>query len=192
MKPTRDDLRNAVHKKLRDVIAPDLKVLFCGINPGLYSAAVGHNFARPGNRFWPALFLSGFTSRLLNPTEERELLKLGLGITNIVERPTARADELTTEELREGAGKLARKVRRFRPACLAVVGLTAYRSALQAPDARIGLQDGTIGKTLVWVLPNPSGLNAHHQLPDLARHFAELRSHMLASESQSTPHGMLS
>lgn len=178
-KPTPDEVRNALDKTLQDVIKPGLKVLFCGINPGLYSAAVGHNFARPGNRFWPALFGSGFTDRLLHSSEERELLSSGVGITNIVNRATARADQLSDDELRKGAKALAAKVRIYRPAYLAVVGLTAYRTAFQSPEAKIGLQDHSIGKTFVWVLPNPSGLNAHHQLPDLIRHFKDLRSHVL-------------
>lgn len=159
------------------MIAPNLRVLFCGINPGLYSAAVGHNFARPGNRFWPALFGAGFTARLLAPSEERELLQCGCGITNIVKRATAGADELDRTELIAGARQLTRKVHSWKPAYLAVVGLTAYRTAFAAPKSQIGLQQKTIGDTLVWVLPNPSGLNAHYQLPDLIRHFAELRRH---------------
>jgi double-stranded uracil-DNA glycosylase len=174
-KPTRDEIRRAVSKTLQDVIARNLSVLFCGINPGLYSAAVGHNFARPGNRFWPALFGSGFTDRLLAPHEERELLQFGYGITNIVRRATATAHELKKEELREGAKELVEKIRFYKPLYLAVVGLTAYRVAFGAPKAKIGLQNEAIGKTFVWVLPNPSGLNAHHQLPDLVRCFTELR-----------------
>src|SRR5262245_4225812 len=132
-KPSRADIANASSKTLRDVIAPNLKVLFCGINPGLYSAAVGHNFARPGNRFWPAIFGAGFTDRLLAAAEERELLLCGCGITNIVKRATASADELTREELREGGTQLIRKVSRYKPFCLAVVGITAYREAFSDP-----------------------------------------------------------
>jgi TDG/mug DNA glycosylase family protein len=163
--------------KLQDIIAYDLKVLFCGINPGLYSAAVGHNFARPGNRFWRALFGANFTDRLLVPAEEGLLLQYHCGITNIVERATASADELETQELRDGAKELVKKVFCYKPEYLAVVGVTAYRIAFAAPKAKIGLQKERIGKTIVWVLPNPSGLNAHHQLPDLVRCFQELRSH---------------
>jgi TDG/mug DNA glycosylase family protein len=159
---------------LRDIIHPNLKVLFCGINPGLYSAAVGHNFARPGNRFWPALFRSGFTDRLLKPSEERVLLEYGCGITNIVSRATASAQELTPEELRSGAKIVQRKVLKYRPLYLAVVGMTAYRVGFGQPKAKIGLQQENIGKTQIWVLPNPSGLNAHHQLPDFIRLFQEL------------------
>jgi TDG/mug DNA glycosylase family protein len=162
---------------LKDVIARDLVVLFCGINPGLYSAAAGHNFARPGNRFWPALYGSGFTDRLLTPQEERKLLNYGCGITNIVKRATASAAELTREELIRGARKVKQKVRLYRPRYLAVVGVTAYRTGFSAPKAKIGLQQETIDDCLVWVLPNPSGLNAHHQLPEFVRLFQELRDH---------------
>jgi TDG/mug DNA glycosylase family protein len=166
---------------LQDVIAPDLTVLFCGINPGLYSAKVGHNFARPGNRFWPAMHGSGFTDRLLMPSEERKLLDYGYGITNIVQRATASADELTKQELIRGAKRLTSKVRSFTPSFLAVVGLTAYRIAFGEPKARIGLKERKIEKTMIWVLPNPSGLNAHHQLPDLIRIFGEFRAYILAN-----------
>lgn len=154
---------------------PGLRVLFCGINPGLYSAATGHHFARPGNRFWPALHQSGFTGRLLAPNEETELLQLGLGITNVVDRGTARADELTADELIAGGKKLAGKVRRLRPAWLAVIGVTAYRIAFMQRNATVGRQDLMIGGTRVWVLPNPSGLNAHWRPPQLADAFRELR-----------------
>ncbi len=174
-KPTKAELEAARDLTVPDVIAPGLDVLFCGINPGLYSGAVGHHFARPGNRFWPALHLSGFTRRLLSPFEERALLDLGLGITNIVERTTARADELTREELEAGAGALVEKVRRYRPRFLAPLGISAYRVAFGRKDAGVGAQDDGIDETRVWVLPNPSGLNAHYQLPDLAAAFAELR-----------------
>lgn len=153
---------------------PPLRVLFCGINPGLVSAATGHHFARPGNRFWPALHLSGFTPRLLAPSEQDELRGLGLGITSLVARATARADELTTDELRAGGERLRRLVARTRPAWLAVVGITAYRTAFAAPRAAVGPQEGRIGPARVWVLPNPSGLNAHWQLPALAEELARL------------------
>jgi double-stranded uracil-DNA glycosylase len=158
-----------------DVIAPALRVLFCGINPGLYTAAVGHHFARPGNRFWPALFASGFTDRLVSPFDERELLAAGYGITNVVMRATATADQLTREELQAGGKRLTAKVRRYKPAFLTVLGLGAYRAAWNQPKAIIGRQDEGIGDTVVWVLPNPSGLNAHYQAKDLARVFTELR-----------------
>ena len=160
---------------LDDVIAHDLKVLFVGINPGLYSAAVGHNFGRPGNRFWPTLFASGFTPELLTPARERELLTYGCGITNVVARTTARADELTPDELREGAERLCDKVRAYRPRSVAVLGITAYRTAFDQPKAVLGEQPTRMQGAPLWVLPNPSGLNAHHQLPQLARLFAALR-----------------
>lgn len=159
---------------MRDVIAPHLRVLFCGINPGLYTAAVGHHFARPGNRFWPALYAAGFTDRLVSPFDERELLESGYGITNVVMRATATADQLTREELRAGGKQLAAKVRRYKPAFLAVLGIGAYRAGWELPNAIIGRQEEPLGETVVWVLPNPSGLNAHYQAKDLALMFGEL------------------
>ncbi|GHF05248.1 mismatch-specific DNA-glycosylase [Streptomyces werraensis] len=158
-----------------DVVADGLRVLFCGINPGLMTAATGHHFARPGNRFWPALHRSGFTPRLLPPSEQRELLSYGLGITNVVARATARADELTAEEYREGGRELAVKVARLRPRWLAVLGVTAYRAAFDDRNAKVGPQVRTIGESRVWVLPNPSGLNAHWTPASLAEEFARLR-----------------
>jgi TDG/mug DNA glycosylase family protein len=174
-RPSRADLVAAAGKTVFDVIAPDLDVLFVGINPGLYTAAIGHHFGRPGNRFWPALHASGFTPRLLSPFEERELLALKLGITNIVARATARADELTIDELTAGAGVLKRKVRRYRPRFVAVLGVTAYRTAFGEAKATTGRQPAPLESAIVWVLPNPSGLNAHYQAEDLALLFAELR-----------------
>lgn len=158
-----------------DLIAPRLDVLFCGINPGLYSAATGHHFARPGNRFWPALHAAGFTDRLLKPWEEQLLLQDGIGITNLVPRATAAAAELTADELRAGRQRLVRKVRRFRPQCVAVVGIGAYRLAFDRPRAGLGLQPEQLETATLWVLPNPSGLNANHQLPDLVKAFGALR-----------------
>jgi len=157
------------------LIGPHLDVLFCGINPGLYSAATGHHFARPGNRFWPALHRAGFTERLLAPSEEIELLARGCGITNIVRRATASAAELGPDELRAGRRALERKCRRFGPRWVAVVGIGAYRAAFDRPSARFGPQEEKIGGSSLWVLPNPSGLNANHQLPELVRLFQELR-----------------
>lgn len=174
-RPTPEQVRSADGKVVPDVIAPDLSVLFCGINPGLYSAATGHHFARPGNRFWPALHRSGFTDRLLAPHEERELIAKGCGITNLVRRASAAADELTVEELVQGARLLERKVRRHRPACVAILGLGAYRKAFRRPLARVGRQPETLAGALLWVLPNPSGLNAHYQLSALVDLFRELR-----------------
>ncbi|WP_437730345.1 G/U mismatch-specific DNA glycosylase [Sorangium sp. So ce1335] len=174
-RPTKEELLAAAGKTVPDVIAPDLRVLFCGINPGLYTAAVGHNFARPGNRFWPALHAGGFTDRVLSPFEERELLKLGYGITNVVDRATASADELSPDELAAGGLKLAAKVRQHRPRFLAVLGIGAYRSAFGRPQAAPGPQPETIGATRIWVLPNPSGLNASYQPQKLAEMFRALR-----------------
>jgi TDG/mug DNA glycosylase family protein len=173
--PTAAQLRAAAAKTVPDVIARDLKLLFCGINPGLYSAAVGHHFARPGNRFWPTLHAAGFTDRLLSPFEDRELLDRSCGITNIVDRATAAADELSLAELTTGARRLETKVRRYRPTMVAVVGITAYRMAFDRKNALLGRQSETIAGAGLWVLPNPSGLNAHYQLAGLARLFEELR-----------------
>jgi TDG/mug DNA glycosylase family protein len=175
MRPTKADLAAASTKTLPDVIAGDLRVLFCGINPGLYSAATGHHFARPGNRFWPALHRSGFTDRQLDPGEQFDLLKLGLGITNVVDRASARADELSPAELAAGGVALAAKVRRYQPDWLAVLGVGAYRSAFGARFAVVGPQPETIRGTRIWVLPNPSGLNAHYTLPRLVEEFGKLR-----------------
>jgi TDG/mug DNA glycosylase family protein len=174
-RPTKQQLREAQGKFVRDIIAPGLRVLFCGINPGLYSAAVGHHFARPGNRFWPALKRGGFTPKVLSPFDEQELLKWRLGITNIVNRATAGAAELKRDDLRTGARALERKMRRYRPRFLAVLGVGAYREAFGEPKAAVGMQEKTIGPTRVWVLPNPSGLNAHYQIAELGRLFAALR-----------------
>lgn len=175
-KPTREQLLAATSKTVRDVIAPNLRVLFCGINPGLYTAAVGHHFARPGNRFWPALHVGGFTDRVLSPFDEHELLKSGYGITNVVSRTTATADQLSREEIIAGGEQLRAKVLRYQPRVLAVLGVGAYRTAFNQPKATIGRQAETIGDTILWVLPNPSGLNANYQAPDLARLFGELKA----------------
>jgi double-stranded uracil-DNA glycosylase len=165
---------------LRDVIAPGLDVLFCGINPGLYSAATGHNFARPGNRFWPTIHRAGFTPRQLRPDEERELLTHGCGITNLVARATAAADELTPEELREGSRILERKVKRYTPRVVAFVGIGAYRTAFGRPRATVGLQEETIGASRIWLLPNPSGLNANYRPAELVEVYAKLRDSLCA------------
>ena len=174
-KPTKQQLIDAAGQTLPDVIAPNLRVLFCGINPGLYTAAVGHHFARPGNRFWPALHKSGFTDRLLSPFAERELLKSGIGISNVVAHATATAAELTKADFIEGGLALAAKVKRYRPRVIAILGVGAYRQAFAKPKAQIGEQAERIHDARVWVLPNPSGLNANYQLPELARLFVELR-----------------
>jgi TDG/mug DNA glycosylase family protein len=162
-------------KPLRDVVVPGLDVLFCGINPSLMSAARGHHFARPGNRFWPALHLAGLTPRRLTPEEDGELPRYGLGVTNVVDRPTRAAAELTTEELRAGAAALGDVVARYQPRVLAVLGITAWRVAFDRPRAGLGVQPERVGGATTWVVPNPSGLNAHHQLPDLAAFYARLR-----------------
>jgi TDG/mug DNA glycosylase family protein len=175
VKPGRADLLAAQDKTVRDVIAPNLRVLFCGINPGLYSAATGHHFARPGNRFWPTLYQAGFTPRLFAPSEERELLTFGYGITNLVPRATATADKLAPEELLMGQQRLKIKVKRYRPQIVAVLGISAYRTAFAQKAVTLGLQSEHLADAAVWVLPNPSGLNAHYQLADLAEHFRILR-----------------
>jgi len=174
-KPTKQQLVEAHGKTLPDVIAPNLRVLFCGINPGLYTAAVGHHFARPGNRFWPALYRSGFTSRLVSPFEERELLQSGIGISNVVPFATASAAELTRDDFIAGGRRLAAKVKRHRPTVVAILGVGAYRHAFDQPKAQIGEQPERIHDARVWVLPNPSGLNANYQLPELVKLFTQLR-----------------
>jgi TDG/mug DNA glycosylase family protein len=175
-RPTADELRAATRRTLPDVIAPDLRVLFVGINPGLYSGATGHHFARPGNRFWPTLHASGLTPRRLSPCEERELLACGLGVTNLVARTTATADQLSADELVRGGRRLARLVARFRPALVAFLGLVAYRTAFDDPHAVVGPQATRLAGARVWLLPNPSGLNAHWQAPALAEAFRALRA----------------
>ena len=149
-------------------------MLFCGINPGLYSAATGHHFARPGNRFWPALHKAGFTPHLLHPSEEKELLRAGYGLTNLAARATASADELAPAELVAGRQLLARKVRRYRPRVVAFLGMGAYRHAFRDPDAALGPQAQAFEGAAVWVLPSPSGLNANYQMPELVKLFRRL------------------
>ena len=173
-KPTQAELLAAKDGAVPDVIAPGLRVLFCGINPSLYSAVVGYHFARPGNRFWPTLHRAGFTERRLEPQEWETLLARGYGLTNVVARATARADELSAEELRGGRGELERKVREYRPQVLAVLGIGAYRTAFEERKAVTGKQPQKIGDTTLWVLPNPSGLNAHYGLDDLAKLYSEV------------------
>ncbi len=173
------DLEAARTRLLPDVLPPQgaaFDVLFCGINPGLYSAATGWHFARPGNRFWPALHLSGFTPRLLAPSEQARIADYGLGITNVAPRPTAQAAELTAAELRDGGARLAGLVARRRPRFVAIAGVTAYRTAFARPRAAIGPQDERLGPARLWILPNPSGLNASWTAPRLAEAFRELRA----------------
>ncbi len=174
-RPTRADLLAAAGRSVPDLLAPALSVLFCGINPGLYSAATGHHFARPGNRFWPALHRSGFTPRQLAPDEEAELLNWGYGMTVLVRRGTATAAELSRDEFQAGARTLIRKVRKYRPKVVAVLGVGAYRAAFNKPAARLGLQPDRVGGADLWLLPNPSGLNANYQLPALVQLFRRLR-----------------
>ncbi len=173
--PTKEQLAKAVRKRVPDLIAPNLDVLFCGINPGLYSAAVGRHFAGPGSRFWITLRDAGLTPRLYSAFEEDQLLSLGYGITNLVPRASAMADELSPDELRSGARRLRRLVLEYQPRYLAVLGFVAYRTGFKQPKAIGGRQPELIGSTQVWLLPNPSGLNAHHQDSGLANLFSELR-----------------
>lgn len=170
--PTRQQLEEARDRTIPDVIGPDLALLFVGINPSLYSAAVGHHFARPGNRFYPALEAAGITDRRLEPDEDQQLLQFGCGITNLVARATARADELSADELTRGLQPLKKKVRRYRPRCVVFLGVTAYRTATKRRDVTVGPQEEEFG-TDVWVLPNPSGLNAHYKPADFARLFRQ-------------------
>jgi len=174
-RPTRAEVAAATTRSVRDLIAPRLRVLFVGINPGLYSAAIGHHFGRPGNRFWPAMHAGGFTPTLFSPFEEARLLDLGYGITNLVDRATATADQLTRDELQRGAKRLAKKARSHEPRFVAVIGLTAYRTAFNRPRALLGRQPEPIENAVIWVLPNPSGLNAHYQPAALGKLFADLR-----------------
>lgn len=174
-RPTAEELSLARDHVIPDVIAPGLDVLLCGINPGLYSAHTGHHFARPGNRFWPALYRAGLTPRQLLPEEQGTLLQWGMGVTNIARRATARADELTAEDFTRGADILRRKVREYRPRLLAVLGITAFRSAFTRPKAGVGRQDVTVEDAAVWVLPSPSGLNAHWSVDAIAEEMARMR-----------------
>lgn len=173
-KPSKEDLRDATNRTTTDLIDYNLKVLFCGINPGIWSGATGFHFAKPGNRFWKTLHLAGFTDRVLHPSEEHELLENGYGITSFCKRTTARADELRAEEYIEGGKNLIRKIDKYKPQTLAVLGIGAYRMAFNQPKAQLGLQAEKIGGALVWLLPNPSGLNAHYQLADLAKLYAKV------------------
>ncbi len=182
-KPTQADLLAAAGKTVPDVMAPHLRILFCGINPGLYSGYIGYHFARPGNRFWPTLYAAGFTDRLLSPAEEHELLDRGYGITNLVERATATANELTATELVAGSQRLIVKVQQYQPRVVALLGVSAYRTAFARPRAALGQQPELLGPAILWVLPNPSGLNAHYTPTDLAHIFRDFR---LAIEAEIT------
>jgi len=180
-KPTKEELAAAAGRTVPDIIAPNLRVLFCGINPSVYSAVVQHHFARPGNRFWPTLHKAGFTPRLLKSAEEQELLTYGYGITNIVERATVAAAELSADELAEGGRQLHSKVERYRPRVLAVLGISAYRLAFNQPRAVLGKQPEPFGSAQLYILPNPSGLNAHFTPAGLARVYGEFRQSIEAT-----------
>lgn len=182
IKPTPADLQSAVDKTVPDLVAPNLMMLFVGINPGLYSGATGHHFARPGNRFWPALFRSGITPRLLHPWEERELLTYGCGVTCMVARTTASAQELAPEEYREGAARLEGLVRALTPRLVCVLGLGAYRTGFGRPTAQEGPQDERIAGVPVYLLPNPSGLNAHSSVDSIAKGMAAARAEAQRSQ----------
>jgi TDG/mug DNA glycosylase family protein len=174
-RPTRAECLAAYGGTIPDLVAPGLRVLLVGINPGLMSAAIGHHFGNPANRLWSALHLAGFTPRRLHPTESAELLSYGVGITNLVARATATAAELSAAEVRAGVGPLTALVEKNQPRYVAFLGLTTYRIAFARPKADVGPQDETLAGANVWLLPNTSGLNAHYQLPDLARVFGTLR-----------------
>lgn len=182
VKPTAGELIAAVNGTTPDILQKNLRVVFCGINPSVYSVVVGHHFARPGNRFWKALYGGGFTPHLLAPHQDRELLKYGCGITNVVDRATVAAAELSPDEFVTGGKKLQAKIKIYKPQWLAVLGISAYRIAFAGPKAVLGLQEQSIGGARVWVLPNPSGLNAHYHPPELARLFGELREAIEANE----------
>jgi TDG/mug DNA glycosylase family protein len=174
-RPTPEELEAAAGRGVPDILAPGLGVLFCGINPGLWSGAVGHHFARPGNRFWPLLHAAGFTDRVLSPFEEVELLDGGVGVTNLVNRATRSAAELGRDELRAGARRLEDTCRATGPGIVAVLGMSAYRTAFARPRAAMGPQPEPVGGCMAWLLPNPSGLQAHYQMPALTTAFTELR-----------------
>lgn len=184
-RPTPAELQAAYGRRVPDLIGPSVRVLICGINPSLYTAVMGHHFARPGNRFWPAVARAGITERVLHPSEQALLLERGYGITNLVARATVSADELTAEELIAGGRALARKIRRRNVEVLAMLGATAYRVAFGRASAQMGRQAETLGGAAVWVLPNPSGLNAHYQVADLARLYGELEAYVRALPARS-------
>jgi double-stranded uracil-DNA glycosylase len=174
-RPTRDDLQGAYGRIIPDLVGPGMRVLLVGINPSLYSGWTETHFARPGNRLWRTLHEAGFTDRRLHPSETDAILAAGFGITNLVARATARADELTDDEIRAGVAPLRRLVGRWEPAYVAFLGISSYRVAFGQPRARVGAQEHQLAGAGVWVLPNPSGLNAHYQQPDLTAAYAELR-----------------
>ena len=184
MSPSKEDLEAARGRTIPDVLGPDLEVVLVGINPGLWSGAVGHHFARPGNRFWKALHGSGFTDLLLSPIEDASLLERNLGLTNLVARTTATADELDADEIRRGAVELEARLEPLRPRFVAVLGIGAYRTGFDRRDAALGLQEDDLGGARLWVLPNPSGLNARYQLDDLVVRFRTLRAAALGGDEK--------
>lgn len=177
-RPSPSELAAAADRTIPDLVAPGLKVLFVGINPGLWSGATGRHFGNPGNRLWPVLHEAGFTPRRLAPTDGQQLLALGYGITNLVARTTASAAEIGADEIRAGVAPLEAKVARLRPRVVAFLGLSAYRTGFGRPKATIGPQPEPLAGTTVWLLPNTSGLNAHYQLPELVRLYRQLREHV--------------
>ena len=172
--PTKAELQAAYGRTIPDLVAPGLRVLLVGINPSLWSGWSGRHFGRPSNRLWPTLHGAGLTARRLRPEDTDELLAAGIGITNLVARATARADELSDDEIRAGVPRLEATVRRWRPRAVAILGVTAYRTAFGRPRALVGRQPESVEGSQLWVLPNPSGLNAHYQQPDLDAAYREL------------------
>ena len=187
-RPSPADLAAAHGRRLPDLIRPGLDVLFCGINPSLYSAAVQRHFARPGNRFWRTLHAAGFTERVLSPSEQAELLELGIGLTNVVPTASASAAELTVDDYRRGCAGLRRKLARYRPRNIAFLGMGAYRIAAQEPLATVGRQAEPFAGIVAWALPNPSGLNAHYPLAELARCYSELARALRPAQPPAQPH----
>jgi TDG/mug DNA glycosylase family protein len=179
-RPSRAECLAAYGRTIPDLVGPDLRVLLVGINPGLMSTAIGHHFGNPANRLWPVLHQAGFTPRRLHPMESAELLRHGVGITNLVARATATAAELSAAEIRAGVGPLTRVVATYAPRYVAFLGLTSYRTAFGRPGATIGEQPERLAGAGVWLLPNTSGLNAHYQLPDLVAVFRALREKAFA------------
>ena len=174
-RPTRAELLAAYGKTIPDLVGPGLRVLLVGINPSLWSGWAGRHFARPANRLWRTLYEAGFTDHVLHPSETDALVAAGIGVTNFVARATARADELDADEIKAGVAKLQRLARKHRPQVVAFLGLSAYRIAFGEPRAVVGEQERRLGGATVWLLPNPSGINAHYQQPDLTKAYAELR-----------------
>lgn len=177
-RPSPAQLAAAFGKPVPDLVAPGVRLLLCGINPSLWSAVAGCHFGNPANRLWPTLHLAGLTSRRLHPSETEDLLAAGIGVTNVVNYATATAAEITKDQLRLGRERVVATVAQWAPEVIAFLGLSAYRTAFGRPKAVVGRQEEQIGETVVWLLPNPSGLNAHYQLPDLARVYGELRAHL--------------